>query len=142
LHNNDEYSSSFGCHVAVRDVAPGFCVRKINGGGEMSLLWTSHVLLAALLSSHVVLCLSEVSWDECGMGCTYCGVLNYIMTTNDEFRSLFVVWLPHCGRRCGTWSLYQRDKKWGGLTLARRHLGLFMVAGSCSLAVVDCGGGC
>ena len=30
---NDDHHSLFGCHIAVSNVAPGFCVNKINERG-------------------------------------------------------------------------------------------------------------
>jgi len=34
---NFSHCSSFGCHIAVGNLAPGFCVRYVSGG-EVSLL--------------------------------------------------------------------------------------------------------
>jgi hypothetical protein len=35
--NNKSRSPSFGCHIAVGDVAPAFCVRQMSGGEEVKL---------------------------------------------------------------------------------------------------------
>jgi len=41
--NNDQcHHSLFGCHVAVSNVAPGFCVKWMIGRGEVSLLTVAH----------------------------------------------------------------------------------------------------
>jgi len=37
-NDNQCHCLLFGCHVAVGNVAPGFCVKKMIGRGEMSLL--------------------------------------------------------------------------------------------------------
>jgi len=54
--------------------------------------WVGEVVLPRW--SIIVLCFSKVGWEECGMGGTDRGVLNYTTKTNDESRSSFVIWLP------------------------------------------------
>jgi hypothetical protein len=81
IHNNDEYSSLFGCHVAVRDVAPGFRVREMMGGREVA-----YRVLIASFPSRVVPSWSCVSvrWVRMNVerGGTDLGVLHYTTTTN------------------------------------------------------------
>ena len=45
--------SLFGCHVAVGDVAPGFCVRYVSGG-EVSLLTSARRHLCAFMDPGLV----------------------------------------------------------------------------------------
>jgi len=55
IHNDDKCQSLlFGCHVAVSDVAPEFCVREMGGGGEVSLPCTHRIHLIMLCCSHWV----------------------------------------------------------------------------------------
>jgi len=45
--------SLFGCHVAVGDVATGFCVRYVSGG-EVSLLTSAHRRLCPFVDPSLV----------------------------------------------------------------------------------------
>jgi hypothetical protein len=58
MMNNVCHSSSFGCHVADGDVAPGFHFRYMSGGGEVSLPCPRRPM--SFLSHVVVLCVSEM----------------------------------------------------------------------------------
>ena len=81
--------------------------------GVMSLLGVGSLLgVRSLFRALVVL---GLSWDECG-GVDV--VTYHDVTTNDDFRSSFVVQLPcHCPRR-GT---CERGMSGGGLTSTRRR---------------------
>jgi len=74
---------------------------------------------------HCCLCLSEVDWEEGGVG-LLTNVQKYTMT-NDEFHLSFVVWLPHRCWRHGTWILYERCE-WGEVS----HSPWLLVACVCS----------
>ena len=45
---NFSHCLSFGCHITVNDVAPGFCVRYVSGG-EVSLLTLAHRCLCLFM---------------------------------------------------------------------------------------------
>ena len=44
-NDNEHHSSSFGCHIAVGDMAPGFRVREISDEGKVSLLGPGHIIV-------------------------------------------------------------------------------------------------
>jgi len=50
---NFGHRSLFGCHVAVGDVAPGFCVRYVSGG-EVSLLTSARRCLCPFVDPGLV----------------------------------------------------------------------------------------
>jgi len=50
---NFGHRSSFGCHVAVGDVAPGFCVRYVSGE-EVSLLTSARRRLCPFVDPGLV----------------------------------------------------------------------------------------
>ena len=63
-----------------------------------------------------------LSWDECGG----MGIVTYPdVTTNDDFRSSFVVQLPRCCQRRGT---CERGMSGGRLTSTRHHRLCLLVA--------------
>jgi len=62
--------------------------------------WVSEVVLPGW--SIIILCFSKVGWEECGGYWLWSPKLH----NNDEWWSLFIVWLPHCPQQCGTWILH------------------------------------
>ena len=44
-NDNKHHLSSFGCHIAVSDMAPGFRVREISDEGKVSLLGPGRIIV-------------------------------------------------------------------------------------------------
>jgi len=52
-HDDQCRCSSFGCHVTVSDMAPGFCVKEMMGRGEVRLLtWAHHCPCLYVAAGH------------------------------------------------------------------------------------------
>jgi hypothetical protein len=86
--NDVHRSSSFGCHIADGNVAPGFHVRKMSRGRAGGLTVARRVVVLPHRCSVLTLCLSEVGWDERDAVGTYSGVLHYT-PMNDNCHSSF-----------------------------------------------------
>ena len=136
------------------------CVKKGMGDSNHSpeLVWTvtTHVVITVRMTCHVISNVRHrngmqlAMWHCCCLGTmvmggpcvsarwvemnvdwgTDRGIVKYTTMTNDNCRSLFVIWLPRRPQRHGTWILYQRAQWWGqvSLTLLPCHLVPFVHA--------------
>jgi len=95
------------CCLGCTKVSDGV-VRATGMGGTPLGVFQRQWVVA--LSFRCCLWLSEVDWEEGGVGILM--NIHKYTTTNDEFHPSFVVWLPCCCQRHGTWILYERCE-WG-----------------------------
>jgi len=85
IHNDDKcWSSSFGCHVAVSDVAPEFRVREMGGGGEVSLPCTHCVCLIMLCCSYWV-SWHGIRWVSLSSSGSVCGCSPLFVSHGAQF---------------------------------------------------------
>jgi len=102
---------------------PGCCVREMSGVREVNLWCPRHVIVTLHCCSIMVLCFSEVGWEECGAGNTYLHL--WVM--------VFIFWaVVGC---CLHWLSFrgwclQPGWVWHDVALPHCHWGMLVVVGS------------